>query len=74
MKRYDCCYVRNRPFGDSAVDNREAVAMYSVYISGGYRGSFKTLQEAMAEIQKSAITYRLKWEIKDPYQKVCASG
>ena len=47
---------------------------YKVKIRGGYRGTFKTLAEAMAYIDKNARPWKHSWVILDQWQKVYAQG
>jgi hypothetical protein len=48
--------------------------MYSIYVDGYYSGGFNTLGEAMIEIQKAAICYGHRWQVKDGHGKVVARG
>jgi hypothetical protein len=48
--------------------------MYKLEINGSFRGSFKTVIEAMSEVERSARPFRHPWKIFDPFGKVCAQG
>ena len=46
--------------------------MFTVYISGAFRGHFKTKIEAFEYVGEWAEPYNNEWRIEDPYGKVVA--
>lgn len=44
-----------------------------VYIDGAYQGSFSSIGQAMAIIERNAAPYS-SWKIVDPYGNVAACG
>ena len=48
--------------------------MYKVKIKGAFRGNFKTLEEAMAYVEKWARKFKHPWVILDKFNKIHSQG